>query len=337
MEHDDERADDDELIPQSGHDDPDEPTFACGRVAVVEDGEATRHFLVQALRGQGYAVKGIEDGASALPLLRLHLPEIILLDVTLPGLSGFDVCRQIRGDPLLRQATVILLTGRASGDDRAEGWRAGANDSLIKPCDIPELLARVAAHMRHREAPQRQWRHPVTRLPAPAALEADLRERVRRGESFAACYADILYFKSYNNRYGYLAGDGLLAMTADLLREIAGELNALAGHLGSDDFILITPAEAGTAVGPLLTERFSTFAPSLYQSMDRDRGWVPGTDHTGVARRFPLVQLALATATYQPADFALDAEGFPASGIVARLWDELRAASQPHDGMARAG
>ncbi len=336
MEHDDERAGDD-LLPQAGQDDPDEPTFARGRVAVVEDGEATRHFLVQALRGQGYAVKGIEDGASALPLLRLHLPEIILLDVTLPGLSGFDVCRQIRGDPLLRQATVIMLTGRAGGQDRAEGWRAGADDYLIKPCDIPELLTRVAAHLRHREAPQRQWRHPVTRLPAPAALEADLRARVLRDESFAACYADILYFKSYNNRYGYLAGDALLALTADLLREIAGDLNALAGHLGSDDFILIASPTLIAAASQQLMQRFSALAPSLYQSVDRDRGWVPGADRMGAAQLFPLVQLALASAIYQPTDFPGVATDSQVPGIVTWIWDELRAATHPLHGMEHTG
>jgi DNA-binding response OmpR family regulator len=77
-----------------------EATQLRGRVAVVEDGEATRHFLVQSLRAHGYHVKGIEDGASALPLLRLHQPAVILLDVSLPGLDGFAVCRQIRHDDI---------------------------------------------------------------------------------------------------------------------------------------------------------------------------------------------------------------------------------------------
>jgi PleD family two-component response regulator len=322
---------------QTGHVDPDEPTLVRGRIAVVEDGEATRHFLVQALRAQGYAVKGIEDGGSALPLLRLHLPDIILLDVTLPGLSGFDVCRQIRADPFLRRATVILLTGRAGGSDRAEGWHAGADDYMVKPCDFPELLARVDAHMRHREAPQRQWRNPITRLPAAAALEADLAARLAHGEPFALCYADITYFKSYNNRYGYVAGDGLLVVLADLLREIAAENEGTAGHLGSDDFVIVTAPEHCTAAAQALGQRFSEIAPMLYHGVDRARGWVPEADHDGAAQRMPLVQLAIATLACQPGDIALDTTGQVPGGIISPLWDRLRAATHPLHGMDQTG
>src|SRR5579884_3925028 len=231
-----------------------ESTITRGRLAVIEDGEATRYFLVQCLRAHGYYVKGIEDGASAIPLLRVHQPDVILLDVQLPGLNGFEVCKLIRKDSLLRDARVILLTGRAGAQDRMAGWSAGADDYLIKPCEIPEVLARVAAHLRHREAPQQQWLNPITLLPAPARLEEELQARVQRGESFGACFADIAHFKSYNDRYGYQAGDALLAVLADLMREIVQDLNAraqtagtpatsLAGHLGSDDFLLITPPE----------------------------------------------------------------------------------------------
>lgn len=70
-----------------------EPAPQRGRIAVVEDGAETRYFVVQALRSQGYHVKGIEDGSGALPLLRLQLPDVILLDVNMPGLSGLEVCR----------------------------------------------------------------------------------------------------------------------------------------------------------------------------------------------------------------------------------------------------
>ena len=299
-----------------------------GRVAVVEDGEATRHFLVQSLRTQGYHVKGIEDGSSALPLLRLHHPQIILLDATLPGLSGFEVCRQIRRDALLHEATVIMLTGRASIEDRMEAWAAGADDYLTKPCEIPELLARVAAHLRHREDPGGQWLNPLTRLPALAALEEDVQARVRRNEDFTPLFIDILYFKSYNHRYGYLAGDALLVVLADLLREVMTDLNdgvatsaphALVGHLGSDDFVLLTPPAWVERASATLCARFAALAPSLYQGMDRQRGWVPGAAE-GSADQIPLVQLSLVAHDYHPAELAPDT-----TDILAAQWRGLRA------------
>ncbi len=300
-----------------------------GRVAVVEDGEATRHFLVQRLRAQGYHVKGIEDGASALPLLRLHQPGVILLDATLPGQSGFEVCRQIRRDATLHGATVIMLTGRASLEDRMEAWAAGADDYLTKPCEIPELLARVAAYLRHREDPNGQWLSPLTRLPALAALEDDARQRRARGEAFAPLFVDVAHFKGYNNRYGYLAGDALLAVLADLLREVATDLNdglvagaphALVGHLGSDDFLLLLPPAQVAHATAVLRARFAAIAPSLYQGMDRERGWVPGTTAEGAAAQIPLVQLTLTLAECPPATV----DPTPAHPI-ADLWGRVRA------------
>jgi CheY-like chemotaxis protein len=307
-----------------------DPAPQQGRIAVIEDGAETRYFLTQALRGQGYHVKAIEDGSGALPLLRLHMPDVILLDVNMPGLSGLDVCRQIRADPLLRNVIVILLTARASGDDRAEGWRAGADDYLIKPAELPEVLARVSAHLRDRETPHRRWRNPVTGLAAPAALEDELRSRVRRGMAFGLCYADIAFFKGYNHRYGYVAGDQLLVATAEALREIAGDLNAraestgavaqaVAGHLGSDDFLLITAPGEETDAATRLSGRFAVFAPSLYREVDRDRGWIPVVGRDGETRNVPLVRLMVATAQKLAEDFA----GPVPDSIVALLWQEL--------------
>lgn len=339
MEHREEgtpEEDADQREPQPELSDSDGQLTTRGRLAIVEDDETSRHFLTMSLRANGYHVKAIEDGASALPHLRVHRPDIVLLDVTLPGLSGFDVCRLIRRDPLLRSTTVILLTGRAGAADRMAGWSAGADDYLIKPTEISELLARIAAHLRTRDNARRQWLNPVTCLPAPAALQEEIVARFRRGESFAACYADIEHFKSYNDRYGYLAGDTLLTALADILRAIVADLNAaaeqegrlpmaLAGHLGSDDFLLIVPPEQAITAPAVLIHHFSELAPSLYRAVDRDRGWIPGLNRQGAEHRFPLVNLTISTVVRHPGDLDLDDQDALAS-IATDLWQQLRAA-----------
>jgi hypothetical protein len=111
----------------------------------------------------------------------------------------------------------------------------------------------------------------------------------------------------------------------------------LAGHLGSDDFIIITPPGRAMDAGTLLMQRFSALTPSLYHGMDRERGWVPGRDRSGGAQQFPLVQLALATLACYPADFPLDAQGYPTASVVAQIWERLRTATHPLHGLDKAG
>jgi|GEM_PF-1089501 len=309
-------------------------TMKRGRVAIVEDGEATRYFMTRNLRAHGYNVKGIEDGASAIALLRAFRPDIIMLDVNLPGISGFDVCTLIRRDPLLQNVAVILLTGRASAEDRLQGWHVGADDYLVKPCEMPEILSCIAAHLRSKQLPHEQWLNPISQLPAPASLEDMLQTLVQQGDSFAACYADITHFKSYNDRYGYQAGDGLLVVMADILREVVAEINArasemslpttsFAAHLGNDDFVIITPPALAMGASALLAERFIALTPGLYHSVDRNRGWIHAMDRTGVTQQYPLVTLAVATLVKTPATISSQ------TSLTETLWSELRTLAQP--------
>lgn len=298
-----------ETSPPSNIADSNGDSVAKGRVAVVEDGEATRYYLLQNLKARGYTVKGIEDGASAIPLMRAFRPDVVLLDVSLPGINGFDICRLIRLDEALKDAVVILLTGLASPEDRQAGWSAGADDYLIKPCEIPEVLARIAAHIRYHEVPIQLWKNPISRLPAQAAIEERMSTLLDEGKTLGFCYIDIEHFKSYNDRYGYLSGDALLATFADLIRDvtnqiqemqqrISGENWSFAGHLGSDDFVIITHPDLAQVASDTLKKRFSAQVPYVYRSIDRERGWVPGIDKNGTVVQYPFMSLATATTTH---------------------------------------
>jgi two-component system response regulator MprA len=117
-------------------------------VAIVDDDPAIRSALGRALRMEGYEVELFEDGASALRAVQLRAPDAIILDLQLPDLDGLEVCRKIRG---AGDATpILMLTARNAIDDRVEGLDAGADDYLIKPFDLSELLARLRALLRRR-------------------------------------------------------------------------------------------------------------------------------------------------------------------------------------------
>jgi two-component system response regulator MprA len=121
---------------------------ATNLVAIVDDDPAIRSALGRALRMESYDVELFEDGVSALKSFQLKAPDALVLDLQLPDLDGLEVCRRIR---LAGDATpILMLTARNAVDDRVEGLDAGADDYLVKPFDLAELLARLRALLRRR-------------------------------------------------------------------------------------------------------------------------------------------------------------------------------------------
>jgi DNA-binding response OmpR family regulator len=114
-------------------------------VLVVEDEDSILLSLEFLLRGAGCAVASARDGDAALAALAAATPDLVLLDVMLPGIDGFELCRRIRGDPRLRHTRVILLTARGRDADLDKGAAAGADAYLTKPFSTRELVARVQA------------------------------------------------------------------------------------------------------------------------------------------------------------------------------------------------
>src|SRR2546428_10826871 len=119
-----------------------------GTVLVVEDDRVNSAALVQLLNGQGYRAEATEDGARALASIDRAAPDLVLLDVQLPGMSGFDVCRCIKQKPATRLIPVVLVTGLDAREHRIAGIHAGADDLLTKPFDVEELNARIRSLLR---------------------------------------------------------------------------------------------------------------------------------------------------------------------------------------------
>jgi putative two-component system response regulator len=117
-------------------------------ILVVDDEQANRELLVRLLTTHGYSVESVGDGEAALTALDDKLPDLILLDVQLPGISGFDVCREIKQRPATRLTPVVLVTGLQARQHKIQGIQAGADDFLSKPFDREELIARVGSLVR---------------------------------------------------------------------------------------------------------------------------------------------------------------------------------------------
>src|SRR5271154_4593760 len=118
------------------------------KILIVDDESSERLALATLLRGKGYEVRDAGDGASGLAECAAFRPDLILLDIVMPGLSGFEVCRRIKATPETRLTPVVLITGLAATEDRIAGINVGADDLLSKPIDFNELLARSRSLLR---------------------------------------------------------------------------------------------------------------------------------------------------------------------------------------------
>ena len=126
----------------------DTPSVVPPRILFADDNADMRDYVARLLEGEGWTVDVVPDGASALEAIRRHVPDVVLTDVMMPGLSGFAVLSALRADPETRSLPVILLSARAGEEARVEGATAGADDYLVKPFSAQELIARVGVHVR---------------------------------------------------------------------------------------------------------------------------------------------------------------------------------------------
>ncbi|MCP4357606.1 MAG: response regulator transcription factor [Chloroflexi bacterium] len=117
-------------------------------ILVIDDDELVSRTLQRVLKTYDYNVMVANSGTEGLQLARRHPPDLFILDIMMPGMDGYQVCRQIRGDPLLTDLPVLFLTAKAKDEDKIEGFRAGADDYLIKPFNMEELQLRVRAILR---------------------------------------------------------------------------------------------------------------------------------------------------------------------------------------------
>jgi len=122
------------------------------KIVVADDDADIRDLVVFKLEQSGHEVLAFGDGASAVEACQRDVPELVLLDVMMPGMSGLDACRAMRADPALARVSVILLTARAQESDIEQGFRVGADDYVVKPFSPRELASRVIAVLQRNRA-----------------------------------------------------------------------------------------------------------------------------------------------------------------------------------------
>jgi DNA-binding response OmpR family regulator/signal transduction histidine kinase len=278
-------------------------------VLVVDDEPTIRAICAEVLESHGFTVTEAGDLAEARRLVRQRRPQLLLLDVALPDGDGFGLLEEIAADRAREPFGVVFLSARGETADKVRGLRLGADDYLTKPFDAQELVARVDAVIRRRENALQS--SPMTRLPGGPAIDQEVEARLLAGVPFALSYLDLDNLKAYNDTYGYAKADGVLLQTAGILREAVaaqGGPGAFLGHVGGDDFVLVTAPERAAAVCGEAIAAFDRVIPLYYDRTDRERGYIEAADRFGTRRRFSFLALSAATVEAPPGRFASHAE-----------------------------
>ncbi len=265
------------------------------KILIVDDEDHIRRILRFQLEKHQYRVIEAENGEIALELVRREAPDLVLLDLMMPKLDGFETCLRIRKNFQTAQIPIIMLTAKSELPDKIKGLQNGANDYLTKPYANEELLLRVRNvlewSLKQKEA------NPLTGLPGNRAIEKEVQRRIEGRESFAFLYLDIDNFKAYNDHYGYQKGDEAILFLADIVTESVNSLGGASdfvGHIGGDDFVVITSPARAEFISRHIIDEFDKGSLILLNEEDIRRGYMEMRNRLGEIRRMPLMSLTVA-------------------------------------------
>jgi DNA-binding response OmpR family regulator len=301
------------------------------RVLVVEDDPTIRAVAAEALESVGYRVETAATCAEARVAVREKRPDLVLSDVNLPDGDGFSLLDSLRDERASFPFGLMFLSARTATADKVRGFRAGADDYVTKPFEAAELIARVEAVLRRREASLSA--SPVTRLPGGKAIEREVERRLEAQVPFRLAYLDLDNFKAFNDHYGFAKGDAVMLQTADLLREVVysvGGDGAFVGHIGGDDFVFIAPEPRAEEVCAQVISRFDRIIPLYYDREDRERGYIEADDRYGQRRRFPVMSVSVVSVRARPGRTTRHAD-------LVKVAAELKGAAKAHSGSVHVG
>ncbi len=274
------------------------------RILIADDDAVLRQLLQVILEEHGFDVVTVPSGEALVRAAITQHPDLILIDIMMPGMDGLEALRQLRNDTRTSHLPMLLVTSLKTLSHEVIGFESGADDYIVKPFDSAAIVARIKANLR------RQARLPLlnalTQLPSNKAIADEVERRIRAGSKFALCWIDLDNFKAFNDAYGFARGDRVIKLLAEILRSIEKKYahhDMFIGHLGGEDFVAITHPDAVETVCSELITTFDREVRAYYDPADVERGYIRGVDRFGMPRRFPIVSVSIGVATNQDRPF----------------------------------
>lgn len=283
------------------------------RILIVDDERINIDILVDTLTPE-YETFIAKNGYQALQRVAGHLPDLILLDIMMPEMDGFEVCRRLKSDATTRDIPVIFITALGDARDESIGLKAGAIDYLGKPINPVILKARVKNQLLLRAAMLELDRlnrmaldaNPCTGLPGNNSIASAVTEALENKDPVSVVYVDLDFFKAFNDKYGFARGDAVIRFTAQAIKEALFDMgctDAFVGHIGGDDYILILPSIHCQEICEEIIRRFDDGISRFYDEKDAATRSLQSINRLGEATLYPIMSTSLAGVDLSLRDF----------------------------------
>jgi len=241
------------------------------KILIVEDDLDLSEMLSAYFKVQDYDVLTAAWGKEALELVQTHTVSLVMLDIRLPDIDGYEVCRQMRLQRKTQNVPIIFLTEKRDRVDKLQGLELGVVDYITKPFDVQELRIRV------RNAISRAVRqtnsNPVTELPEAEQAEQRIGELLLTDDPWAVLLIDIKGMGEFRESYGFVAADDVLRAITMMIKNAVREMGGgddFVGHLAPEDFMVITTPEKVTTLRSRITTRINQSSEYFYPLRDRE-------------------------------------------------------------------
>ena len=240
-------------------------------VLVVDDDLEVAEMVSAYLSVHGYIVRTAEMGEAAVQSALENPPDLVIQDINLPDIDGFEVAYRLRNNRRTRDIPIIFLTEKRARSDRLQGLELGADDYITKPFDIQELKLRVRNAIRRTD--QGTLTNPITGLPEGVLVD-DRLEDCLRDDQWALILISLGNLARFREHYGFVATDDVLRavtlMIHNAMRELSG-VNDFLGHYSSDEFIIVTSIHNRSELGVRIKTRIEQSLEYFYPLRDRER------------------------------------------------------------------
>lgn len=232
------------------------------------------------------------DFKSALDFIYNSQPDLLILDLAEDAVSNINILNDLKSDPIFGQIPAVVIF---ADDAVLPSWEFLLADDYLRRAAVEGELEKKVELCFFRSERIVEI-NPLTRLPGNITITKQIQGRLDKGEIFAVGYADIDFFKPFNDRYGFSRGDEVLKMVGRLIRNIVKEKQppgSFVGHVGGDDFIFIMDFDAIEDTAGKITEYFDKLISTFYDTLDKDNGYIASIDREGNKKIFPIMTISI--------------------------------------------